>query len=150
MLAGLIVLSILALLVLSRLWELLPQRLVKHLPHEILHDDWLAYHLDWDILQAEHFRLYHFVKKANASRRYAELTGMSRAEAWHAIQDLNQDRKRKLHRIEEVLSTEHSQILHLAEQGKLDLALERLSQTLELDKFTAQEVLQYWLEESQS
>ena len=142
MLALMIVAAIILLLISSRLVEA-QQHSPVDVDMAVFDDHILAYHLDWEILHAEQFRLYHFVKQVNASRRYAELTGVSYQQAWAAIQGIRVNNKRKIRRLDDILTNEQDDIRRLLDAGDVESAAQRLAESSGVDKFTAHEALLY-------
>lgn len=143
MIAVMMIVGIIGALILSHLWEMRQQRALKQVDTQVLDDNILSYHLDWEILQTEEFKLLHFVKKVNATRRYSELTGVTREQAWHAIDDISFQTKRKIRRMDDVIDDEQHIIHRLLQQSNTDDAAQCLADSMGVDKFTAQEALAY-------
>lgn len=143
MIALIVITIIIGLMFSTYVWERIQQRAIAQTSNDLLQDNILSYHLDWRVLESDHFQLIHFVKKVNATRRYAELTGVSREQAWQAVQDLTTNQKRKLRRIDDVLANEQDAVRRLILAGELDSAAQRLAESMDIDIFTAQEALTY-------
>lgn len=143
MIALIVVATIMMLMFSTYLWERIQSRAARQTNSDLLEDNILSYHLDWNVLEDENFRLIHFVKKINATRRYAELTGLPREKAWEAVEDLTVSQKRKLRRIDDVLANQQDTIRWLIGAGELDSAAQRLAERMDVDIYTAQQALTF-------
>lgn len=130
--------TLLSFLLIEGLWR---QNRPAKFDAAVLHDQILAYHLDWKAVQDPKFLLYLYVKKVNAIVRYQALAAVSYAEAESVIDyllahpeilpTLPQKQRPALPEVADAALA-----LAIAE-GRLDEASKRYQILLDVDPFTA-------------
>jgi tetratricopeptide (TPR) repeat protein len=115
------------------------------LDNAVLDDQTLAYHLDWEVISEQKLLTYLFVKKVNAVVRYQNLAGVSYEQASEAIEyllahpnllpEIPQKRRPAL-----PLANDEG-VRDLLELGKLEEAVGLYQDLLDVDPFTAQQVI---------
>lgn len=116
------------------------------LDNSVLHDQTLAYHLDWNVIRDQKLLGYLYVKKVNAVVRYQNLAGVDYEQARDAIEhllahpellpEIPQKRRPALP------AAEDKQLRDLIASGDLARATLLYAKLLDVDQFTAQQVVQ--------
>ncbi|MEM9951321.1 MAG: hypothetical protein AAF846_06970 [Chloroflexota bacterium] len=114
--------------------------------NHVLNDQTLAYHLDWDSVRNQKFLKYLYVKKINAIIRYQDLAGVSHTQAEEAIEyvlahpellpTIPQKRRPPLP------DAENDYLQALLSSGKTDKAITHYANLVDVDQFTAQQVIE--------
>lgn len=122
------------------------QRTSDTVDNRVLHDQTLAYHLDWDAIRNQKFLRYLYVKKINAIVRYQTLAGVSHDQAEEAVEyllahpellpEIPQKRRPPLP------DADNQELTRLIETGQIDRAIATYAKLVEVDQFTAQQVIQ--------
>ncbi len=114
--------------------------------NSVLHDQTLAYHLDWQAIQDQKFLTYLYVKKVNAVVRYQNLAGVDYTQAQSAIEHLlahpellpEVPQKRR----PPLPEADDQQLHDLIANNELDAATSFYAHLVDVDQFTAQHVVQ--------
>lgn len=112
----------------------------------VLDDSILAYHLDWNVIRDQKLLRYLYIKKVNAVVRYQNLAGVDYQQACDAIEHLlahpellpEIPQKRR----PAMPETQDKQLRDFIVEGKLSEAEALYTQLLEVDQFTAQQVIE--------
>jgi hypothetical protein len=112
----------------------------------VLDDQMLAYHLDWNTIRDQKLLTYLYVKKVNAVVRYQNLAGVDYEQARHAIEhllahpellpEIPQKRRPALPEAED------RRLQELIARGELVQATLLYANLLDVDQFTAQQVVE--------
>lgn len=112
----------------------------------VLEDQLLAYHLDWDAIRDQKLLTYLFVKKINAIVRYQKLAGVSYKKANDAIEyllahpellpEIPQKRRPALPQADD------ERIHKLVEHGEMEQAIVLYQELVDVDQFTAHQVIE--------
>jgi|GEM_PF-4521739 len=112
----------------------------------VLDDSILAYHLDWNAIREQKLLRYLYIKKVNAVVRYQNLAGVDYKQACDAVEHLlahpellpEIPQKRR----PAMPETQDKQLRSLIANGKLSEAATLYADLLEVDQFTAQQVIE--------
>lgn len=116
------------------------------LDNTVLDDQTLAYHLDWDAIRDQKLLNYLYVKKVNAVVRYQTLAGVDYEQARSAIEhllahpDLLPEIPQK--RRPPLPDAEDERLQNLIAQGDLATATSLYARLVDVDQFTAQQVIE--------
>lgn len=115
------------------------------LNNAVLNDQTLAYHLDWEVIRGQKLLRYLFVKKVNAVLRYQNLAGVSYEQASEAVEyllahpellpEIPQKRRPALPQADD------ERIHDLLVEGQINNAVSLYQDLVDVDQFTAQQVI---------
>lgn len=114
--------------------------------NSVLDDQTLAYHLDWDAIRDQKLLAYLYVKKVNAVVRYQNLAGVDYEQACSAIEyllahpDLLPEIPQK--RRPPLPDAEDERLQRLIADGDLSSATSLYARLVDVDQFTAQQVVE--------
>lgn len=114
--------------------------------NRVLHDQTLAYHLDWDAIRDQKLLTYLYVKKVNAVVRYQTLAGVDYEQACSAIEyllahpDLLPEIPQK--RRPPLPDADDERLQRLIADGDLSSAISLYARLVDVDQFTAQQVVE--------
>ena len=112
----------------------------------ILTDHMLAYHLDWDAIRDQKLLTYLYVKKVNAVVRYQNLAGVDYDQACDAIEYLLAHPELlpdiPLKRRPPLPEADDEYIRQLIAEGELNKAISYYAKLVDVDQFTAQQVIE--------
>lgn len=114
--------------------------------NSVLLDPTLAYHLDWNAIRDGKFLAYLYVKKVNAVVRYQNLAGVGYEQAQSAIEHLLAHPELlpeiPLKRRPAIPDADDAHLHELIVQGNLSEATLLYSNLVDVDQFTAQQVVE--------
>jgi len=114
--------------------------------NRLLHDPALAYHLDWNAIRDGKFLAYLYVKKVNAVVRYQTLAGVDYEQAQSAIEHLLAHPELlpeiPLKRRPAIPDAEDKRLHNLIASGDLSEAALLYANLVDVDQFTAQQVIE--------
>lgn len=117
-----------------------------HVDNTVLHDQMLAYHLDWKAIRDQKLLTYLYVKKVNAVVRYQNLAGVDYEQASDAVEyllahpellpEIPQKRRPALPEADD------DRIRQLIAIGDRTKAISLYADLVDVDQFTAQQVIE--------